>query len=110
MPLSVVRFIALLPLLAFIAAGLLYLRHRRRAAPGQAIGAPAYFATIVAAGILAFEVGKYLGIIAACTLPEDPGNLCGLTGWFLTGPLSAALVILAVAALWLRKGRREAGD
>lgn len=34
-------------------------------------------------------VGYMVGIYVACELIPNPGNLCGLVGVFITGPLGA---------------------
>ena len=63
-----------------------------------------------ASGLLAYAVCKYVGIVAACTLPENPGNLCGLTGYFVTGPLGAIVAMVGMAWYLGRPERRASGD
>jgi hypothetical protein len=82
------------PFIAMIVAFALYLRHRERIEAERRIPALAYlFALIVAAAPAGF-FGMLGGNVLAC---PKAGNLCGLYGVFVTGPLSFSLAIVALA-------------
>jgi hypothetical protein len=82
------------PFIAMIVAFALYVRHRERIEAERRIPALAYlFALIVAAAPAGF-FGMLGGNVLAC---PKAGNLCGLYGVFVTGPLSFSLAIVALA-------------
>ena len=83
------------PLLALVAAVLFYMRHRSRVEPERRVPGLAYFAAVIICGGLGGIAGVAFGIQRACSGP-DPGNLCGLWGFLVTGPLAMALVIFLV--------------
>ena len=82
------------PFIVMIIASVLYVRHRERIEAERRIPALAYlFALIVAAAPAGF-FGMLGGNVLAC---PKAGNLCGLYGVFVTGPLSFSLAIVALA-------------
>jgi len=50
---------------------------------------------ILAGVIVGDLVGAGTGIFFACMVPAEPGNLCGLLGIFITGPIGALIGIVA---------------
>jgi hypothetical protein len=57
-----------------------------------------YFLVLLACAVIAFLFGLEYGISWACSSPSG-GNLCGLAGFFISGPIAAALAIFFAAAL-----------
>lgn len=60
----------------------------------------------VALSLIGYFAGKSLGIEFFCNR-QDAGNLCGLAGFFGTGPLGAGLLLI-FQALAIYSGRRRA--
>jgi hypothetical protein len=85
----------LLPLLAIIAAIFFYLRHRRLIEKERRVPVVAYVFALIVCGGVAGYLGMGAGVALAC---PNTGNLCGLFGVFVTGPLSFLLAIVAVGA------------
>src|SRR5262249_11722318 len=81
------------PLLALIAALALYIRHRRLIERERRVPIIAYVLTLIVCGGVAGYVGMGVGIALAC--PET-GNLCGLFGVFVTGPISFSLATVGI--------------
>jgi hypothetical protein len=81
------------PVLAIIGAAVLFSYRRRR------VSALAYALVIAVVAVGGYFVGMVKGIDYACAPPA--GNLCGLDGLFVYGPLASSLAILAVGALVL---------
>jgi hypothetical protein len=80
------------PLLATVAATVLYSRYcRKRAEADRRLKATAYALILLACAVAAYAIGVLLGISWAC---PSAGNLCGLAGFFVVGPLASALAIL----------------
>jgi hypothetical protein len=107
------RFIPLLwafglfsPVLASIAAVFFYGRHRRTQPDQQGrISVTAYVSMLLICAVIAFAVGLQFGVTWACSSGIG-GNLCGLVGFFIIAPLSAALAIFVVgASILLLRGR-----
>jgi hypothetical protein len=69
-----------------------------RPKPGRRFPLVAYVLVLLVCAIIAYLGGLFFGISAACSAPES-GNLCGLFGFFVTGPLAASLAIFLVG--WL---------
>lgn len=77
------------PLIALVVAGTLYLRRRPAVHPFL------YWLAASAVGIVAGFFGMIKGAELACN--SGAGNLCGLYGVFVTGPITFALAAIAVA-------------
>jgi hypothetical protein len=57
----------------------------------------AYVLVLLVCACIAFFFGLEYGIRWACSSPSG-GNLCGLAGFFMSGPIAAALAIFFAAA------------
>jgi hypothetical protein len=85
---------------AIICAGWFYGRHRRaRPDRGRQMPALAYALVLLIGAVIGYPLGVSLGVAWACHPPA--GNLCGLVGVFLVGPLASALAIVLVGSLIL---------
>jgi hypothetical protein len=94
LPLTFVGFVS--PIAAIVAAFVLYARHCDRVEPERRVPVIGYILAIVVCGAIGGYLGLGFGIHQACYGPEAP-NLCGLWGFFVTGPISFALAILLAA-------------
>jgi uncharacterized iron-regulated membrane protein len=83
------------PFAALLSAVLFYARHRSRVEPRRRVPAIAYTLAVIVCGLIAGYFGLILGIMLACNSPTS-SNLCGLWGFFVTGPLSCALAIFLI--------------
>ena len=83
------------PCAAIVSAFLFYARHRHRVEPHRRIPGLAYALAVIVCGAAGGFFGLFWGIDRACYGPKAP-NLCGLWGFFVTGPLGLALAIFAV--------------
>ena len=95
-------FLGLLsPVVAIICATLFYARHRR-ARPNLERRVPpvAYVLILLVCAVVGYWFALWCGIELAC-VRYPSGNLCGLFGFFATGPLGASLAILFVGGLIL---------
>jgi hypothetical protein len=81
------------PLVALLSAILFYNRHRDRVEPERRVPGIAYVLAVIIFGVLAGYFGVIFGIDLACNSPAS-GNLCGLWGFFVTGPFLMALAIV----------------
>lgn len=78
-----------------------YTRHsERRPDPARRVPILLYLFLLLCGGAIGFFFGMIKGIDWACSGP-DPGNLCGLAGVFVTGPLGAAFAIGVAGSLIL---------
>jgi hypothetical protein len=95
--LSVVWLLALLsPLMAMVSATVFYGRYcRKRPEADRRLKGVAYVLILLACAVVAYLVGVQLGIYWAC---PSTGNLCGLAGFFVVGPVASALAILLVGS------------
>jgi len=84
------------PLLAIVVAVFSYVRHRRRIEPERRISALLYVLAAIVCGEIAGVTGIFVGIDKACAGP-NPGNLCGLVGFLVTGPIAGSLGVVLVA-------------
>jgi len=88
-------FFPVWPLAAICAPILFYVRHRNRIEPERRVQVSVYiFAVIVCGGVAGF-LGVVLGIKWGCSIPAS-GNLCGLIGFLVIGPMSCVLAIVLV--------------
>src|SRR5262245_12716009 len=87
------------PLAASLCAASFYARHRRtRPDPGRHLPILGYIALLLIGAVVAFPIGVAVGIGWGCSLP-NPGNLCGLWGFFVVGPFASGVGIFLVG--WL---------
>ena len=92
-------FVAFLsPIFAFIGAIFLYRRHRL-SRPEHRIPALVYAAIMAVCAAVGYFFGMIFGIDFSCAPPA--GNLCGLAGVFIIGPLASAGAILLSGSLIL---------
>lgn len=85
------------PLFATVCATVFYGRYcRRQPDADRRLTGVGYTLILLACGVVAYPVGVQLGITWAC---PSAGNLCGLAGFFVAGPVASALAIILVAAL-----------
>jgi hypothetical protein len=85
-------------LFALVGAIFLYRQHCL-ARPKHRIPALIYAAIILICAAAGYFFGMIFGIDYACSPPA--GNLCGLAGVFVIGPLSSAVAIIVIGSLIL---------
>jgi len=78
------------PFAAIIASFFFYARHRKLIEPERRVPIVAYVLALIIFGGIAGYAGIFLGIALAC---PKAGNLCGLFGFFVTGPILFSLAI-----------------
>ena len=83
------------PLIALVFAIFFYVLHRERVEPERRVSLVAYVLALIVCGVIAGFFGLYVGTEIACSSPKA-GNLCGIWGFLVTGPLSCALAIFLV--------------
>ena len=87
------------PVVALFCAAQFFAVHcRRRPSPERRLPLVAYVLLLLACAILAFPIGTIYGVSLACSDPNF-GNLCGLFGFLVTGPIASSLAIILVSAL-----------
>jgi len=87
------------PLVAILCAVSFYARHcRERPDPERRVPALAYAFGLLICAIVAYFIGMILGAEWACSDPST-GNLCGLEGVFVIGPLASTLTAILVGSL-----------
>jgi hypothetical protein len=87
------------PVVAIVCAVFFYVRHCAACPnPETRISAVAYILALIICATIAFFFGLHYGIAWACSSGWG-GNLCGLVGFFFTGPTAAALAIFLVSVL-----------
>ena len=96
-----IQLALLSPLAALVFAIVSYARHRKRVEPGRRFPVVAYGLAIAVCGVLAGRLGLYFGVELACSAPKA-GNLCGIWGFLVGGPLSCALAIVLVVIYLVR--------
>jgi tetratricopeptide (TPR) repeat protein len=107
-PLMILGLIS--PFAAIITAFVFYGLHYNRVEPERRVSAVAYAIVVIACGITSGFVGLGFGLERACSSPTSP-NLCGLWGFFVTGPLSFLLAIFLVGlALSLVRPRQSSRE
>ncbi len=94
-------FFPVWPLAAICAAILFYVRHRNRVEPERRVPVGVYVFAVIVCGTIAGFLGVVFGIKWGCSIPES-GNLCGLIGFLVVGPISSVLGIILVG-LWLSR-------
>src|SRR5438270_13771061 len=78
-------------LIALVAAFVLYARYAGRVEPERRVHFLVYLFLILVVGGISGFAGTIEGVEIAC---PEAGNLCGLFGFFVTGPVAVALAIL----------------
>jgi len=86
------------PIFALVGAVFLYRQHSL-ARPKHKIPWLVYAAILLVCAAAAYLFGMIVGADYACS--AGAGNLCGLVGVFITGPLASAFAILAIGSLIL---------
>ena len=97
------RLMLAFPLWPPLALGLaifFYVKHRHRVGVDRMPLGLYVVAVLVCSGG-AWALGVFYGIKWACSTPET-GNLCGLVGFLVSGPMSGTLAIVALGAAILR--------
>jgi hypothetical protein len=87
------------PTFALVGAIFLYRQHCL-ARPKHRIPALVYVAIILVCAAVAYLFGMIFGNEFACSSPSS-GNLCGLAGVFIIGPLVSACAIVLIGSLIL---------
>ena len=83
------------PMVALLSAVLFYNRHRDRVEPERRVRGIAYVLAVIICGVISGYFGVIFGIQLACN-SQTSSNLCGLWGFFVTGPLLMALAIFLI--------------
>jgi len=96
----------LAPIAAIVGAVIFYVDHSNRVGGKNRMPVLGYVATLAICGAVGGCVGLTYGIARACS-GSNAGNLCGLWGFFVTGPISFAATVLLVAKLVSTAGRKE---
>jgi tetratricopeptide (TPR) repeat protein len=98
------------PFLAIFSAFVFYGLHCGRIEPERRVSVIGYALAVIVCGVTAGYFGLGFGIALACSSPTSP-NLCGLWGFFVTGPISFALAIFLVglALSLVRPGQSSGG-
>lgn len=111
LPMDIGTLIPLVPLWPLVAIGsavFFYVRHSRRIGPARRVSVVLYVFAVIVCGGVAGVLGVSLGIQWACS-GVDPGNLCGLVGFLVVGPIAGTLgVVLVGLALSLIKPEQQA--
>jgi hypothetical protein len=95
------------PFVSIILAFVFFIIHCNRIEPERRISAVAYALSVIICGGIGGCAGLIFGIQQACSTPTS-SNLCGLWGFFVTGPISFALAIFIVGlALFLVRPRQS---
>jgi hypothetical protein len=95
---------SLSPVLAMVCAAVLYGRYcRKRPDADRRLTGVVYTLILLVCAVVAYPVGVLLGINWAC---PSAGNLCGLAGFFVVGPVASALAIVLAAGLLTGLGSR----
>ena len=91
----IVNVSLLMFLLSYPFVRVLFNRHRDRVEPERRVRAIAYVLAVIICGVISGYFGVIFGIQLACSSPTS-SNLCGLWGFFVTGPLLMALAIFLI--------------
>lgn len=83
------------PVIAIVLSAAFYTVHRRHHEPAESFPLVAYVLILLAAAVVAFWLGMVQGVAWACSEPAS-GNLCGLFGVFISGPLVASLAVIVL--------------
>lgn len=100
------------PVAAIVCAIVFYARHCRAFPNPEARISPiAYFLVLLVCAVVAFFIGLQYGSAWACSTRWG-GNLCGLVGFFIVGPIAAALAIffIGTSITFLRSDENSVGS
>jgi hypothetical protein len=86
------------PIAAIAGAIVIYSRHCKRVGPERRVSALGYTIAVAVCGIAGGYFGLFLGIEKACSGPTA-GNLCGLFGFFVTGPICFAVAVASAGMM-----------
>ena len=105
---SLVWLAPLWPVIAIACAVFFYVRHCRLVEPGRRVSVILYILAAGLCGGVLGVAGIFLGIDWACAGP-NPGNLCGLAGFLVTGPIAGSLgvILVALALLLVRPAQQS---
>jgi hypothetical protein len=99
------------PVISIVSAGFFYVLHCRVCPdPERRISGTAYVIVLLVCAMVAYFLGLRYGIAWACSAPPPwGGNLCGLAGFFVTGPVAAmfAVSVSGGALAFIRSDRTE---
>jgi len=91
------------PIAALVCVFHSYDRHCNRISPDRRVPVVVYALAVIICGAITGYFGLFWGIEHACDGPTAP-NLCGLWGFFVTGPIALALGMCAIGlALFLTR-------
>jgi len=93
------------PLVGLGTAVVYYLKYRDAPEPKRHPSILLYAISVLGIAVLAFAIGSFAGISVACRSP-GAGNLCGLWGVFISGPLLATAAMMTFARLWAKNAVR----
>jgi tetratricopeptide (TPR) repeat protein len=98
------------PIVAIILAIIFYVMHCHRVEVERRIPVLLYVPAAIISGGIGGSVGLTVGIHQACSAPKS-SNLCGLWGFFVTGPIcfSLAVALVGVALFLVRPGQSSIG-
>ena len=88
------------PPLAIGLAILFYVKHSNRVGVDR-MPLGLYVVAVLACSGVAWALGVFYGIKWTCSTPGT-GNLCGLVGFLVSGPIAGTLAIVALGAAILR--------
>ena len=92
----------LLPVAAVIAAVILYLKYRL-APDGTNRSFAAFAVGLLLIGLVAGVLGVGIGVKLFCSYTQS--NLCGLGGFFFTGPIAFSLAVSGYLFYWVKRGK-----
>ena len=95
------RLAVISPLIALVFAIIFYVHHRNRVEPKRRISIVVYILAVIACGVVGGLFGLYVGVKLTCSSPKA-GNLCGIWGFLIVGPLSCALAIFLLTFYLVR--------
>lgn len=106
------RLMLLVPVWPLIAVGsaiLFYVRHLNRTSAERRVPAVLYVVALLASGAVSAFGGMVAGAGWACSRPQT-GNLCGLVGVLVTGPIAGTVAIVLAGFALSRLGRDPAPE
>jgi hypothetical protein len=83
-----------------------YVKYRDAPEPKRHPSGVLYALSILGVAILAFLIGSFAGISVACR-SQAAGNLCGLWGVLISGPLLATAAMITFSRLWMKNAIRS---
>jgi hypothetical protein len=89
------------PLFGIGAAVVWYLKYRDAPEPKRHPSLLLYALGVIGVAFAGWFVGAFAGISVACRSP-NAGNLCGIVGALISGPLLATAAMITFARLWAK--------